>query len=145
MMKKLILIGRTQSGKTTLCQRLHDVDIEYKKTQSVEGYKNAIDTPGEYIENRFYYKALIVTSADADVIGLVQDATDDRSYFPPGFGASFSKTIIGILTKVDLVDNEKVLSEREQYLEIAGAEKIFRVSPKEGIGVEELQNFLNEI
>ncbi len=93
-MKKLILIGRTQSGKTTLCQRLHDIDIEYKKTQAVEGYENAIDTPGEYIENRFYYKALIVTSADADVIGLVQDATDDRSYFPQGLERVFQKQLL---------------------------------------------------
>ncbi|WP_027634015.1 EutP/PduV family microcompartment system protein [Clostridium hydrogeniformans] len=144
-MKKLILIGRTESGKTTLCQKLHDIKIEYKKTQAVEGYENAIDTPGEYIENRFYYQALMVTSADADVIGLVQDVTDDRSYFPPGFGASFSKPIIGILTKVDLVDDEDILKEREQYLIDAGAEKIFRVSPKEDIGTQELEKFLNGI
>ncbi|MEW8957244.1 EutP/PduV family microcompartment system protein [Clostridium sp.] len=144
-MKKLILIGRTESGKTTLCQKLHDIDIEYKKTQAIEGYENAIDTPGEYIENRFYYKALIVTAADADVIGLVQDATDDRSYFPPGFGASFSKPIIGILTKIDLIEDEDILKEREQYLIAAGAEKIFRVAPKENIGTQELEKFLKGI
>jgi len=35
-MKKVIFIGKTGSGKTTLCQKIHDLDLEYKKTQSVE-------------------------------------------------------------------------------------------------------------
>ena len=69
-MKKVIFIGKTGSGKTTLCQKLHDLEIQYKKTQSIEVYDESIDTPGEYLENRFYYKALIVTAADADIIAV---------------------------------------------------------------------------
>ena len=48
-MKKVIFIGKTGSGKTTLCQKLDELDIKYKKTQSVEKYKNSIDTPGEFL------------------------------------------------------------------------------------------------
>ncbi|MGL5354913.1 MAG: EutP/PduV family microcompartment system protein, partial [Clostridium sp.] len=66
-MKKVIFIGKTGCGKTTLCQSLDSEEIKYRKTQSVEIYNSSIDTPGEYLENRFYYKALIVTSADADL------------------------------------------------------------------------------
>ena len=37
---------------------------------------SAIDTPGEYLENRGMYKALVVRGVEGDVIVFVQDATD---------------------------------------------------------------------
>lgn len=83
-MKRIIFIGKTGSGKTTLCQNLDNLELKYKKTQSVEIYNKSIDTPGEYLENRYYYKALVVTSADADIIALVYDCTNEESYIAPG-------------------------------------------------------------
>ena len=45
-MKKLILIGRSESGKSTLIQALRGETIHYHKTQYV-GYGDfIIDTPG---------------------------------------------------------------------------------------------------
>jgi ethanolamine utilization protein EutP len=141
-MKKIILIGKTGSGKTTLCQNIHGEVMEYKKTQAIDTHENAIDTPGEYIENRFYYKALIVTAADADIIGLVQDCTEEDSFFPPSFGSVFPKPVIGIITKADLAkDNEDILRAK-QYLEMAGAADIFTISSIKEEGVEELKKYL---
>ena len=37
-MKKLILIGRSEAGKTTLIQALRGEKIEYKKTQYVNNF-----------------------------------------------------------------------------------------------------------
>jgi len=71
--KKIILIGKTGSGKTTLIQKLEARELVYRKTQAIEFYLHFIDTPGEYLENRKFYSALIVTSADADLVGLVED------------------------------------------------------------------------
>ena len=34
--KKVILIGKTGSGKTTLIQRIEDLTMTYRKTQSVQ-------------------------------------------------------------------------------------------------------------
>ena len=49
-MKKIVLIGKSGCGKTTLCQRIFKEELEYKKTQSVEVVGgSAIDTPGEYM------------------------------------------------------------------------------------------------
>lgn len=141
-MKKIILMGKTGSGKTTLCQRLHGEVIEYKKTQAIDMFEDAIDTPGEYIENRNYYHALIVTAADADIIGLVQDCTDERNFFPPSFGLIFPKPIIGIITKIDLAKDENDILIAEEYLKQAGASTIFYTSVTSGEGIEELINFL---
>jgi ethanolamine utilization protein EutP len=141
-MKKIILIGKTGCGKTTLCQKLHGKRIEYKKTQAIDTFENAIDTPGEYLENRFYYRALIVTAADADVIGLVHDCTEEDSFFPPSFGTIFPKEIIGIITKTDLAQSNNNIFVAKQHLQMAGAEQIFSTSISTGQGIDELRKYL---
>ncbi|MCG7405860.1 EutP/PduV family microcompartment system protein [Paenibacillus sp. ACRRX] len=141
-MKKIIFAGSTGSGKTTLCQKLHGQAIAYKKTQAVESFEQAIDTPGECIENRYLYKMLLVSSVDADVIGLVQDCTKEESYFPPAFATVFAKPVIGIVTKVELAQSRDEVAQARAHLQAAGVEAIFEVSTIEDIGVEALQHYL---
>ena len=44
--KRIILIGRSTAGKTTLCQRINNEELHYYKTQTVQVInKNMIDTP----------------------------------------------------------------------------------------------------
>ena len=69
-MRKIMLIGRTSCGKTTLTQKLMNEEVKYKKTQAVSYKSRIIDTPGEYVENKIYYKSLLVLSADAKIIIL---------------------------------------------------------------------------
>ncbi|MFD3446737.1 EutP/PduV family microcompartment system protein [Microbacteriaceae bacterium 4G12] len=143
-MKKIILMGKTGCGKTTLCQKLHAQQIQYQKTQAVDYYSKVIDTPGEYMENRSYYKALIVTAVEADVIGLVQDCTEEGTYFPPSFGSSFPKPVIGIITKIDLAQSPEHVQRAREYLEMAGASAIFETSVWTGVGIKELEHYLAE-
>ena len=141
-MRKIIFAGSTGSGKTTLCQRLHGQEMTYKKTQAVENFEQAIDTPGECLENRYLYKMILVSSVDADVIGLVQDCTKEESYFPPGFASMFAKPVIGIVTKVELAQSDEDIARARDYLQAAGVERIFEVSSIENVGVEELETYL---
>lgn len=141
-MKTIIFAGSTGSGKTTLCQWLHGQEIAYKKTQAVETFDQAIDTPGECIENRYLYKMLLVSSVDADVIGLVQDCTKEESYFPPAFATVFAKPVIGIVTKTELARTDEDIAQARAYLQAAGAERIFEVSTMENVGVEALRAYL---
>ncbi|CAH8718150.1 EutP/PduV family microcompartment system protein [Paenibacillus thiaminolyticus] len=143
-MKTIIFAGSTGSGKTTLCQWLHGQEIAYKKTQAVETFDQAIDTPGECIENRYLYKMLLVSSVDADVIGLVQDCTKEESYFPPAFATVFAKPVIGIVTKTELARTDEDIAQARAYLQAAGAERIFEVSTMENVGVEALRAYLEE-
>lgn len=45
-MKKIILMGRSECGKTTLTQALKGDVISYHKTQYINHYDVVIDTPG---------------------------------------------------------------------------------------------------
>ena len=87
--KRIILIGRSAAGKTTLCQRINHEDLAYHKTQTVQVINQTmIDTPGEYLERRYFRGALMVTATDADVIVFVQDATEDGTMFTGLFEAN---------------------------------------------------------
>lgn len=141
---KIIFMGRTGSGKTTLCQKLDALELKYKKTQSVELYDNAIDTPGEYMENRNFYRALIMTAVDAKLIAILGDPTVRDNYIPPAFAGTFAKEIIGIVTKVAIADSEEDIKRVEMELRQAGAQNIFRVDTVEEIGIEELFHYIHE-
>ena len=101
-----------------------------------------IDTPGEYMERRGFWGALMVTSADADVVVLVQDATENGTMFPPAYSSMFAKPIVGVVTKKDLATEEQV-ENAKKYLRLAGAKEIFAASGVTGEGVPELVAHLN--
>ena len=102
---KIMLIGPSAAGKTTLIQRLIDEEIKYDKTQAVEYIGNFIDTPGEYMQQRGYWGSLTITSHDADIIGLVQDSSSEDCWFSGGLTSKFEKPVVGVITKIDKDDS----------------------------------------
>ena len=140
--KRIILIGHSAAGKTTLCQYLNHEALRYCKTQTVQVINQTmIDTPGEYIERTFMRGALMVTATDADLIVLVQDATDGYTIFPPAYTSMYAKPAIGIVTKADIA-TEKQIEDARKYLQLAGAEKIFVTSSVAGTGFDDLRALL---
>lgn len=141
-MKKVIFMGKSGSGKTSLCQKLQGEEVKYKKTQSVELFSNAIDTPGEYMENRGYYSALIITSTEAEIVALVQECGDIDSKIPPAFAGTFGKKVIGIITKIDKINENSHIDIIESQLRDSGATNILKVSVITGEGMKELEELL---
>ncbi|MEA4933258.1 MAG: EutP/PduV family microcompartment system protein [Lawsonibacter sp.] len=140
-MKKIILVGHTASGKTTLCQRLNGLDRVYKKTQAIEVVNCTIDTPGEYLEHRSFLRGLVVTSVETDLVLFIQDATAERFMFSPGQAASFPVPAVGVVTKTDIA-TEAQCRQAMELLELAGATPIFCVSAISGDGMDKLFLFL---
>ncbi len=142
-MKKIILVGHVACGKTTLCQCLNGMEMKYKKTQALEVIHQTIDTPGEYVERRSLFHALVVTSVEADQVLFVQDASQDRFMFAPGQAAAFPIPVAGVVSKADMATPQQVKNAVE-LLELAGASPIFVVSAFTGQGIEELRDFLED-
>lgn len=139
-MKNIILIGKSGSGKTTLIQKLLNQPSEYRKTQSLEYFKSIIDTPGEYLENKNYYKALLISSIECDAILLLQDSCDEVCFYPPGFATMFNKHTIGIITKIDCYPSN--IEGTMRCLTNAGVEKVFMISSYTEEGLYELRKYL---
>ena len=141
-MKKLILMGRSESGKTTLSQVLRGEKIDYDKTQYIKFENCLIDTPGEYAQTHHLGRALALYSYEADVVGLLLSATEPYSLYPPCCTTSCNRVVIGIVTHID--DPEGNPKRAEDWLRLAGCKIIFHVDSHSGKGVKDILNFLRE-
>lgn len=142
-MKKIILVGTVACGKTTLCQRLNGLDLDYKKTQALEVINQTIDTPGEYLERRSLLQSLVITSVEADQVLFVIDPTQDRFMYSMGQAAAFPVPVAGVVSKIDAA-SEKERRRAAELLEMTGASPIFEVSAMDGTGMDELIAFLSD-
>ena len=140
-MKKLILMGRSESGKTTLTQVLRGEEISYDKTQYIKFENTLIDTPGEYAQTHHLGRALALYSYEADMVGLLISATEPYSLFPPCITCMVNREVIGIVTKCEQPNANP--DRAENWLRISGCKKVFRIDSVTGFGVNELITYLN--
>ena len=140
-MKKLILLGRSESGKSTLIQALRREKLHYRKTQYVDFTDWVIDTPGEYAEDKMLGGALAIYSYEADVVGLVISATEPYSLFPPNVTGMATRPVIGIVTKCDHPYADRL--QAKKWLELCGCEKIFFTSSYTDEGIQEIIDYLS--
>ncbi len=92
--------------------------VSYRKTQMLDYSELFIDCPGEYLEIPRFYHVLIDASHQVSEIWALQDATKQRTFYPPKFAKAFNKPIIGIITKVDLPKAN--IEQATTYLQYAG-------------------------
>lgn len=145
-MKKVMMIGKIGCGKTTLSQRLLGETVRYKKTQAVEVVgSDILDTPGEYLEQKQFYSALIVTATEADIIFLLLAANEEQAVFSPRMNSMFGgKPVIGVITKRDLADDPEQLATDHEILELAGAREIVEIGFGDEAGIDRLKEILEE-
>ncbi len=141
--RRLMLVGRSEAGKTTLTQALRNRPIEYEKTQYVSMDDLLIDTPGEYIQTKNLGTALAIYSYEADVIGLLLDATEPYSLYSPNITCMTTKEVIGIITKID--HKKANVQNAEKWLKLAGCKKIFKVNSPANQGIDEIKRYLGWI
>ncbi|MBP5662118.1 MAG: ethanolamine utilization protein EutP [Clostridia bacterium] len=139
-MNKLILIGRSGAGKTTLTQALTDAHLQYLKTQDVKHTELMIDTPGEYIQERHLGGAVAVFVYESDIVGLLMSADEPYSLFSPNIVNMCNRYVIGIITGIDKPNAN--LPRVTNWLKQTGVKKIFYLSSVTGEGVTELREFL---
>ncbi len=141
-MKKIILVGRSEAGKTTLTQALKGEKIRYEKTQYVNRFDVIMDTPGEYIQAKHLGSALAMYTFEADVVGLLMSATEPYSLYPPCVTPVCNREVIGIVTKINHPCADVLRARR--WLSLAGCKTIFEVDSATGEGVWKILDYLRE-
>ncbi|MBU5484532.1 EutP/PduV family microcompartment system protein [Clostridium sp. MSJ-11] len=139
--KRIMVIGPSKSGKTTIVNALNDYDGPLKGTPEVIYGKNTIDVPGPYIENSWMYKHVIAVAQDASHVLIIVDQSNCTEIYSPGFAKSFRCPIIGVITKCDLIpeNEEKCL---RQLKAIGVSEPYFHISFPMGTGINALKKYL---
>ena len=137
-MKKLILIGRSGVGKTTLTQALKGEKTEYHKTQYIDYGDFLIDTPGEYAENHDLGAALCLYFYEAVVVALLIAADGQYSLFPPNVTCMVNREVIGIVTKCNKADPSRA----EKWLRLSGCKTVYKVDSKTREGINQVLEHL---
>jgi len=139
-MKKVMFVGETRVGKSSLIRALSGEEYTSHRAMAVEYVGRFVNTPGEFLENSWFYNALITTSADCDMLVFVQDATRGSSLFPPLFAPIFNRRVVGVVSKVDAPEAEVARAER--FLNNAGARDIVYASVVTGEGLDTLAEMI---
>ena len=141
-MKTIVLMGRSEAGKTTLTQALKGEKITSRKTQYINRYDVIIDTPGEYAQTHHLGFALALYAYEADVVGLLLSATEPYSLYPPCITCMVNREVIGIVTKIH--DPNACPERAAGWLRLSGCEKIFYVDSTTGEGIPAILEHLRE-
>ncbi|MDR1351890.1 MAG: EutP/PduV family microcompartment system protein [Treponema sp.] len=139
----VMVAGPVSCGKTTLCQRLAGLPLIGCKTQTIIQIGAAIDTPGEYLEGRWYWNRLINSSAEADLLLLALDCGNRHYQLMAGLASMFNCPVTGVITKADIGGEEEIESVRKRLV-LAGASPVFAVSAFTGQGIESLLEFFQQ-
>ncbi len=137
LQKRVIFIGASGAGKTTLIRALQGLR-EAVKTQALTFEDGFIDIPGEYMDIRRLNHAVITTAMDAHAIFVVQDSTCSKPTTPPGFCTMFNIPVYGVISKIDSPYSD--VEKAREYLKMCGVKgKFFPVSAITGEGVEKIK------
>ena len=139
--KRIMVIGPSRCGKTTLVNDLNNYHGELRRTQDMIYGENTIDVPGSYIENSWMYKHIIAAAQDASHVLILIDQSRCIDVYPHGFSRSFRCPVIGVITKCDLMpENEENCLRQLKMIGIL--EPYFRISFSKGIGIDDLKKYL---
>ena len=91
------------------------------------------------MENPNYYRGIILHAYDADLVIFIIPAGDETTIFPPSFGNSLNREVIGVVSKMD---TGKDVEAPRRNLKLAGASKIFEISVYDEESLENLCNYI---
>ena len=140
MERKIIFIGASRAGKTTLIRALQGRNGA-NKTQALTFEGGFIDIPGEYMDIPRMNYAVTTTAMDADGIVVVQDATSTKPTTPPGYCKMFNVPVYGVISKID--DPLADIDRARKLLKLCGVEGgHYPVSALTGQNVDEIKDLL---
>ena len=141
-LRSTLWVGSTYSHVETVVQRLLGVKKILSRPMAVYREGNCVLTPGEYIENPWYFSALLVSSYDVDTVVLVYRLGEPFNPYPPATAGAFNRNVVGVVVTNDALDASQI-GESVRLLRLAGANDICVVMESEEDITE--QNLIQDI
>lgn len=129
-MRSTLWVGSTYSHVETVVQRLLGVKKTLSRPMAVYRESNCVLTPGEYIENPWYFSALLVSSYDVDTVVLGYRLGEPFNPYPPATAGAFNRNVVGVVVMNDALDTSQI-GESVRLLRLAGANDICVVTESE--------------
>ena len=141
-LRSTLWVGSTYSHVETVVQHLLGGKKTLPRPMAVYREGNCVLTPGEYIENPWYFSALLVSSYDVDTVVLGYRLGEPFNPYPPATAGAFNRNIVGVVIMNDALDTSQI-GESVRLLRLAGANDICVVTESEEDITE--QNLIQDI
>ena len=141
-LRSTLWVGSTYSHVETVVQRLLGVKKTLSRPMAVYRESNCVLTPGEYIENPWYFSALLVSSYDVDTVVLGYRLGEPFNPYPPATAGAFNRNVVSVVVMNDALDASQIV-ESVRLLRLAGANDICVVMESEEDITE--QNLIQDI
>lgn len=139
--KRIMVVGPSRSGKTTIVNYLNDYNGPLKRTADVIYGENTMDIPSSYIENAWMYKHIIALAQDAKKIVFVLDSKNPKEVIGYGFSKLFNIEVIGVINKAD--SNYENIDKCKQSLKRIGiVEPYFLIRENSEVDIKKLKEYL---
>lgn len=139
--KRIMVVGPSRSGKTTIVNYLNDYNGPLKRTADVIYGENTMDIPSSYIENAWMYKHIIALAQDAKKIVFVLDSKNPKEVIGDGFSKLFNIEVIGVINKAD--SNYENIDKCKQSLKRIGiVEPYFLIRKNSEVDIKKLKEYL---
>lgn len=106
LMKRIMLIGPSQCGKRRSRSACAERCSTIRRPVPVWS-PTTIDTPGEYLENRCLYSALLASACSGHYCAGTQCRRAVVT-ISPGFTGPMNRPVIGLVTKADLANPQRI-------------------------------------
>ena len=132
-LRSTLWVGSTYSHVEIVVQYLLGGKKTLPRPMAVYREGNCVLTPGEYIENPWYFSALLVSSYDVDTVVLGYRLGEPFNPYPPATAGAFNRNVVGVVIMNDALDRSQI-GESVRLLRLAGANDICVVmEPEEDI------------
>lgn len=142
ILRSTLWVGSTYSHVEKVVEGLLGEKKNLPRPMAVYREGNCVLTPGEYIENPWYFFALLVSSYDVDTVVLGYRLGEPFNPYPPATAGAFNRNVVGVVVVSDVLDTSQI-GESVSLLRLAGANDICVVTDY----VEDIQdtNFIQDI
>lgn len=144
-MKRWVIVGLENSGKSTLCDYIENEKSKRVNTQDLRYRKKTLEVPSSYLENTWMNNIIIMLAQNQGKGNIfLLDGARIKSMYSPAYAKAFTKPTIGVVTKSDLLE-EKGRLKAKKILEEVVCDKIIFLSFVTNEGINELSDWLDSI